>query len=127
MINFDIAGSVTVKTLLAPAARTATTTGTGVNVSTYEGLAMVTLSVGTVTGTNPTWDVKIQDSADDSSYADVSGYTFAQAIAALTDPSTLKIDLRNVRKYIRAVGTIGGTSTPTFPCAVSLIASKKTT
>ncbi len=126
MINFDIAGSTTSKTLLAPAARTTTATGTGVNVSTYEGLAMVNLANGITSGTTPTLDVKIQDSADDSSYADVSGYTFTQVTAALTDPATLKIDLRNVRKFIRAIGTIAGT-TPSFACSVTLIASKKTT
>ena len=126
MINYDIAGSSTSKTLLAPAARTSTTTGTGLDISTYEGLALVQLANGTTSGTSPTLDVKIQDSADNSTFADVSGYSFSQVTAALTDPSTLKIDLRNVRQYIRAVATIGGT-TPSFACAVTLVASKKIT
>lgn len=126
MINYDIAGSSTSKTLLAPAARTSTTNGTGLDISTYEGLALVQLANGTTSGTSPTLDVKIQDSADNSTFADVSGYSFSQVTAALTDPSTLKIDLRNVRQYIRAVATIGGT-TPSFACAVTLVASKKIT
>lgn len=126
MINYDIAGSSTSKTLLAPAARTSTTNGTGLDISTYEGLALVQLANGTTSGTSPTLDVKIQDSADNSTFADVSGYSFSQVTAALSDPSTLKIDLRNVRQYIRAVATIGGT-TPSFACAVTLVASKKIT
>lgn len=126
MINYDIAGSSTSKTLLAPAARTSTTTGTGLDISTYEGLALVQLANGTTSGTSPTLDVKIQDSADNSTFADVSNASFSQVTAALTDPSTLKIDLRGVRQYIRAVATIGGT-TPSFACAVTLVASKKIT
>jgi len=126
MINQDIAGSSTSKTLLAPQARTSSANGTGLDVSTYEGLALVQLANGTTSGTTPTLDVKIQDSAANSTFADVTGYTFTQVTAALSDPSTLKIDLRNVRQYIRAVATIAGT-TPSFACAVTLVASKKIT
>ena len=72
--------------------------------------------VTTVSGTTPTLDGKIQDSADDSSYADVATYTFTQRTATGA-PATLKIDKRKVRRYIRYVGTIAGT-TPSFALSV---------
>ena len=126
MINSSIAGSSKSKTLLSISTRTSSANGTGLDISTYEGLALVQLANNATSGTTPTLDVKIQDSADNSTFADVSGYSFTQVTAALSDPSTLEIDLRNVRQYIRAVATIAGT-TPSFACAVTLVASKKIT
>lgn len=106
-----------------PAARTATVTGTGFNISEYNGNITFTQSVGTVTGTSPTLDGKIQDSADDSSYADVSGATFTQ-VTSSTNLQTLNVDTRSVRKYLRYVGTIAGTS-PVFPSSVTAIGQKQ--
>jgi len=124
MISLDIQASSTPITLVAPAAKTATANGTGVDMTGYQGLAAVYLNNGTTTGTTPTLDVKIQDSADNSTYADVTGYTFTQVTAALSNPVGLTIDTRKVRQYIRAVLTIGGT-TPSFTCSVMLLASKQ--
>lgn len=108
----------TVKSSFAPAARTSTANGTGVDL---QGAAdvLVVLNNGTTSGTSPTLDVKIQDSADNSTFADVTGLTFTQVTAALTNPVTLQVDPRAVRRYIRAVATIGGT-TPSFACSVSV-------
>ena len=60
---------------------------------------------GTISGTAPTLDVKIQESDDNSDWTDVKSFTqvtttaFVQYIRAL--PS---------KKYIRAVADVGGTS-----------------
>lgn len=108
---------------LAPAAaRTATANGTGVDIRDFQGILKVLLNIGAVTGTAPTLDVKIQDSADNSTFADVTGYAFAQQTAAAN--LALGIDTRNLRRYIRAVMTIGGT-TPSFPCAILAIGQKQ--
>lgn len=106
----------TLKTSFAPVARTTTANGTGVDL---QGAAdvLVVLNNGTTSGTTPTLDVKIQDSADNSTFADVTGLTFTQVTAALTNPVALQVDPRAVRRYIRAVATIAGT-TPSFACAV---------
>lgn len=109
--------------ILPAAARVATANGTGVDKTAYIGRGMIVLNIGVVSGTNPTADVKIQDSADNSSFADISGAAFAQKTAAGT--STLAVDLDSARQYIRAVFTLGGTSTPTFNCAAVLIAKKR--
>lgn len=100
------------------AARTATVTASGVDVSDYSGPLLIIQNIGTVSGTNPTWDGKIEDSADDSSYASVTGATFTQ-VTASNSTQTLLLDTRAVRKYIRYVGTVGGTSTPTFSVGVT--------
>jgi hypothetical protein len=121
-LSYDYAGELSLVELLPAAARTASANGTGVDVSGYVGNIKVLLNIGTVTGTTPTLDVKIQDSADNSSWADVSGYTIAQKTAAGSD--SLSVDKRAVRKYIRAVATIGGT-TPSFPCAILAVAQSK--
>lgn len=119
----DLHGELTAVELSPPAARTSTVTGTGVDVSRYKGVLKVTQQVGTVSGTTPTLDGKIQDSANDSTYADVTGYTFTQ-VTASTNLQSLGVDTRNVRQYVRYVGTIAGTS-PSFGLAVSFIGQKE--
>lgn len=74
---------------------------------------------GTVAGTNPTLDVKIQASADGvSSWTDVA--TFAQitatqlgATGSLSEPPHALVRVPSAKPYLRAVFTVGGT-TPSF-------------
>jgi hypothetical protein len=89
-----------------------------------EGEAVAILDCKAGSGTTPTMDVKLQDSADNSSWADISGATFTQ-VTSTASQQKLTINTNNVRRYVRAVGTIGGTSTPTFIYAVSMLYSKK--
>lgn len=116
---------VAVAELLPAAARTATANGTGVDTQAYTNSQgheyAAHLNVGTVTGTSPTLDVKVQESdASGSGYADISGATFAQKTAAGTET----IYFRSNKRYVRVVATIGGTS-PSFPCACVLLAHKR--
>ncbi|MGA2332308.1 MAG: hypothetical protein ABSG75_11165 [Syntrophales bacterium] len=104
--------------------RTATGNGSGVDTLGYEGKLKITLDIGTVTGTTPTLDVKIQDSADNSTFADLSpAVAFAQQNAA--GINHLGLDIRTVRRYVRAVATLGGTS-PNFNFAVLAYGQKQT-
>ncbi len=117
----DFVGEVSkVVELLAPATRTANTNGTGVDRTGYEHLVAL-LDLASVSGTTPTFDVKIQDSADNSAFADftpnllgtqndssVSIAKFPQQTAA--GIVHLDVDLRAARQYIRAVLTVGGTT-----------------
>lgn len=71
--------------------------------------AMIVLSTGGAVATG-TLAAKIQDSADASSWADVPGAAFAGLVA--TDDNAvsigrLKLDGNLVRRYIRAVTTVG--------------------
>lgn len=86
---------------------TAATNGTGVDTTasaSFGGQAY--LQVFSFTGTDAT--VKIQDSADNSTFADVTSFAFTQVTAA---PFSQRIALSNtatIRRYVRAVTTTTG-------------------
>lgn len=109
-----------------PAARTSTVTGSAVDVRGYTGPLLVVQDVGAVTGTTPTLDGKIQDSADGSTgWADVTGATFAQVTAA-NNIQSIAVQADQTKGYIRYVGTIAGT-TPSFTCGVNAHGFKPST
>jgi len=111
--------------------RTSTLTGTGIDVQDYEGIALIVLNSGAASaGTNPTLNVKLQESSDDGdadAYADVSGATFTEVtgVAGTAGVQVLKVNVSDLERYIRVIGTIGGTSTPTFDFSVEFIGFKK--
>lgn len=102
---------------------TSTVTGTGVDIQNYTGEIAISLDCPAATaGTNPTMTVKIQDSADNSTWADCINpntgtvYTFAQVTGTSANYfQQISVDTRVARRYIRTVGTIGGTASPSFP------------
>lgn len=68
---------------------------------------------GTVSGTSPTLDVKLQDSADGTTYADFSPvHAFPQQTATGARLQQ-EVQMRVGRPYLRAVSTVGG-ATPSF-------------
>lgn len=105
MSQFNFPGNATTTTLLAAvsAADTAAATGTGVDLLDYEGPMLVIQNHGVSTGT---LDGKIQDSADNDTFADVSGLTFTQSTTTV-DTKTLVIQSKQVRRYVRYLGTVG--------------------
>jgi hypothetical protein len=105
---------------IRPVTATATATGTGVDTQGYFD-AVAVLEVGAVSGTTPTLNVKIQESDDNSSWADVSGATFTQ-VSASNSSQVLRLSELNVtrKRYLRALGTIAGT-TPSFAFGVQLL------
>lgn len=75
--------------------------------------AQAYLQVSALTGTDVT--VKIQDSADNSSFADVTGLTFAQTTTARTTQRIATTSAQAIRRYLRAVTvTTGGFTSATF-------------
>ncbi len=122
--------SFMVLTLLTAASRTASVDGTGVDLLQYVGTGNINLKavmdVGTVTGTNPTWDAKIQESdSPGSGYTDITGAAFTQVTA--TGTGAVELHFRTVKRYVRVSTTIGGTGTPTFPCAILLVVPERYT
>lgn len=112
---------------LAPAAsRTSTLTGTGIDVLEYEGVALVLLNTSVGTGTNPTLDVKLQHSDDDSTYEDVTSGTFTQVTnaAETAGVKVMKLNVSDLKRYLRVVGTIAGT-TPSFDFGVEFVGITK--
>lgn len=124
MNQFDVYGGHSSVTLLAPAEITATANGSGVDLLAYAGKAIVTLCSTIGTGTSPTLAVKLQDSADNSSFADVSGATFTQVTDAAASVQTIGYQISENRRYVRVVSTAGGT-TPSFYTSVTMVALKE--
>jgi hypothetical protein len=110
---------------LAPALRrTSTLTGAAVDLQAYDGPLKIVLDCAAGTGDH-TLDVKIQDCATSGgSYADVTGLAFAQ-VTTTAKFLELNTHTRDLKRYIKVIGTIGGTSTPTFDYSVCAIAQKK--
>jgi hypothetical protein len=71
--------------------------------------AMIVLATGLAVATG-TLACKIQDSADNAAFADVAGAAFAGLVATDDNKAKigrLKLDGNLVRRYIRAVTTVG--------------------
>ena len=114
------------KNLLPALTRTASANGTGVDLQGYVNPGRrqmkAYLDTGAVSGTTPTQDVKIQESADDSTFTDISGATFAQQMTTGSEA----IHFRTNKRYVRAVPTIAGTS-PSFTSGCYLLVEKRLT
>lgn len=81
--------------------------------------AQAYLQVTALTGTDVT--VKIQDSADNSSFADVTGLTFTQTTTAPTTQRIATASGQAIRRYLRAVTTTSaGFTSVTFSVVVCI-------
>lgn len=106
------------------AARTTTLTGTGIDVTAYEGVLEFEQWVGAVTGTTPTLDGKLQTSdVIGSGYVDIPGATFAQ-VTASNNRQFVRVAKTKCKKFVRYVGTKGGT-TPNYTYGVGIQALPK--
>lgn len=108
---------------IRPQTLTASANGIAVDTQGYEE-AVALLEVGAVSGTSPTLDVKIQESADGSTgWTDITGKAFTQ-VTVSDNEQKLKLDLQAKqgarKRYIRAVATIAGTS-PSFAVHVGVL------
>lgn len=112
---------------LANAVRTSTVTGSAVDVRKFEGVGQLLLQSSAATaGTSPTLNVKITESATSGgTYTDVTGATFNQVTDAADLTQMIPFDFSACKGFIKVVGTIGGTSTPTFGFAVGGVAQLK--
>lgn len=110
-------------TFHAVAARTATGNGTGVDLNDYDGDVVFILDSAAGTGTSPTLDVTVEASADNSTFAAVSGAAFTR-VTTTAGRQKLVINHDDVARYVRIVYTIGGT-TPSFTFSVTAVGLKK--
>src|ERR1700704_2664603 len=94
----------------APQTATSTVTGSSGDLLAGDGRCFAVQQVGAVSGTAPTLDGKIQESSDGSTWTDISGATFTQVTAST---STQAITFDRAKRYVRYIGTIGGSS-PSF-------------
>lgn len=107
---------------------TASANGTGIDITDFVGSLAVVLSAKNVAGTTPTLAVKLQDSADNDTFADITGAVFTTVTAAGTKASTLQkisVNIDSAAKYIRAVQTVGGTVDPEFLLSCTAVGVKQ--
>lgn len=115
---------VTANESLYPSVAT-TATGVGTALPGYSGAdsLIFELDVTVVTGTNPTLDVLVQDSADGVNFFTLATFTqvtaAAHAVQRINKTTTPNLD------KLRVSFTIGGTSTPTFTFSVTAYAVSK--
>lgn len=85
--------------------RTATVNGTGIDLSSSDAVAVI---FGADTITDGTHTPKIQDSDDNSTFADVAAADQDGALVAITAASVQKVGYLGSKRYIRAVVTVTG-------------------
>ena len=105
------------------AARTATGQTSGIDLKDYDGDVVFLLDSAAGTGTSPTLDVTIEDSADNSSFAAITDAAFTQ-VTGTASAQKLVVNKDSARRYVRVKYTLGGT-TPSFTFSVNAVGVTK--
>lgn len=113
----DIHNDMSVANSLAPAARTATANGTGIDLQGYRACAVVFV-VGTIT--DGTHTPKLQESDDNSTFSDVAAADQSGTLAALASSTNQEVSYIGTKRYIRAVSTVSGATTGGVYAAVAI-------
>lgn len=109
MAVFDLRNNFDAVTTLAPAARTATINGTGVDLAPVLG-SMVVFQAGTIT--DGTHTPSVQESADNVTFTGVAAADLeGPALVNITTNSIQRIGYKGVRQFIRGVVTVAGATT----------------
>jgi len=118
-MDFRSHGRVVQSIKAASYASGTTTNGSSVDTNGFAE-AVVVLNVGT--GTTGTLDVKIQDSSDNASWADLTGAAFTQVSGTTGDETTYVARIRlssytagtpdKAERYLRAVGVVATAAVP---------------
>jgi hypothetical protein len=103
----------------------ATANGTDLDLVSYSGQIVIMADVKKIAGTNPTMDISIQDSADNSSFAPISPAIAFTQVTTVASAQKLVVNKDALRRYLRVVMTIGGTSSPEYYVSVKVLAVKK--
>lgn len=117
----DFANNAILGVGVTPRTATSTVTGATGDMLAGDGRCFAVQQVGTLGGTTPGLAGKIQESADASTWADISGATFS---AVSTSDNIQAITFDRTQRYVRYLGTITGTS-PSVPLAVVISEQKK--
>lgn len=106
------------------AARTATGSGTGLDLQQYDGDVVLLLDSAAGTGTTPTLDVTVEHSDSlGSGYTAISGAAFTR-VTGTASQQKLVISHDEAKRYVRVTYTVGG-STPSFTFSVNGVGVKK--
>ena len=117
----DLARQAILGVGLTPRTLTGSVNGSSGDLLAGDGRCFAVQMVGTLSGTAPGLAGKIQESADGSTWSDISGATFT---TVTTNDNVQAITFDRTLRYVRYVGTVTGTS-PTVPVAVIISEQKK--
>lgn len=108
---------IKVRTIANPGRITATTTSAALDLFPFDGVALLHMKSTGTEAAATTMDIKIQSSADGTTnWADAtmpitgSPMAFTQVVNAATAGQTLEINIVDLKRFIRVVQTLAGTS-----------------
>jgi hypothetical protein len=111
--------------VLAPIRRTATATGSAIDLRDYVGDIKVILSTSAGGGADHTLNVKLTEcDTSGGSYTDVAGAAFTEVTNAADATESLTVSADSLKRYVKAVATIAGTE-PTFDMALVAVGVKQ--
>ena len=122
--NTDIANAYTTDTSVRHDQWRVTQTGLTLDCRDHEVAITSILTVGEAEGTSETVAVAIHESADDSSFAAITGAAHTTTTAGAGHTTEVITFFNRSLRYVRAVATVAGTS-PDIDFAVVLMARKK--
>lgn len=123
--DYDIPGSVSISILTPATTFTSNTNSINFDLSPYQGVMGVVLNAGANTAgdANSKLTAAIYDSADNSTYAAISGAVFTN----VTNANSLQVyslDTRVARRYMRVVTTVLGVNT-VYPVGLTIVGQKQ--
>lgn len=104
----DLGAGLSFKRSIDVGAKTATATGSAVDLADFDG-AVAEVIVGTVT--DGTHTPKLQDSPDNSTWTDVAAANLIGSFAAIASNTLQKVGYVGINRYLRGVITISGATT----------------
>jgi hypothetical protein len=104
----DRQASLTMVQSVGPAAITASTNGTSVDLAIYDGATAYVLAG---TKTDGTHTPKLQDSPDNSTWTDVAAANLIGSFAAIATNTNQKVGYTGANRYLRGVTTVSGATT----------------
>lgn len=136
--NRDLAGALAYKWAVPAGTYTTTAEQDEVDLAGVEGpIVGVALSVEAASaGASPTFDLSFEESEDGDSWDAIDGdalvspatgeaATFTRVTDAADSAQVLGLRAELLKRYVRAVVTIGGAAGPSFVAACALVCNKK--
>ncbi|MFB4294801.1 hypothetical protein ACBI99_44730 [Nonomuraea sp. ATR24] len=129
MSRLDLKNNIGVVRTLAAASQAdpaVPVNGAGVDLAGYDA-AVVVIEAGAITGAGASLTFKVQESDDNSTFTAVAADDLdgtEPVITAANDDQIHKIGYKGIKRYIRVSITAKAGTTPTLPCAATVLRSR---
>lgn len=129
----DLNQAALLKSMILPSSRgagiTASVTGASQDFQEGDGVCHLISSVAFFSGSGgPTFDSKIQESTDGTTWTDVTGAAITQVTTAATtsNPAPQIVQFLRTKRYLRSVNVVAGTTSPLYVGDLMCMEQKKT-